>query len=162
MGYIPGSVPRGLGKSRQLVTAKMHLPLSGDMEARDPQQQGGGALRILFVPLDPFFFPGGHLLRTLLFELPCWPATSWVWLMSGTGRKPLNKDIVVISSCSRPVLVCVFGSISVLPGLHYGQAAPLSQSQSSLDSGATFPLPCPLMLFHCYKCVCDVISSVFH
>lgn len=85
---IAGLIPRGLGKSKQLVITEMHsfAFLRGRGTERSPVTGGGGGagiLVILFVLLDPLFFPGDYLLRTLLLELPCWLAT----IGFGTGRK---------------------------------------------------------------------------
>lgn len=75
---IAGLIPRGLGKSKQLVITEMH-----SFAFPSDRGWGRGVLVILFVLLDPLFFPGGYLLRTLLLELPCWLAT----IGFGTDRK---------------------------------------------------------------------------
>lgn len=158
---IAGLIPRGLGKSKQLVITERHLPSSGDLEARDPQQYGCTGSFVCHP--RPAILPGGCLLRSLLSELPC-----WVRPMRGTGRKSLSRKrmyqgyFFLLPPCFGIVSLAAFPSFQDYP---MGEA-PLSQPQPSLVSGATVPFPCPLtsdlMAFHDSESVWDPTPSVCH
>lgn len=145
----------------------MHLPSSGDMEVRDPSD--GGVVVSLFVTLDPLFSPGGYLPRTLLFELPCWLATGWVWTMWGTGRKSLSKWRVfqVCFFCSLPALaLCLWQRFHPSrTTLWSGGSSCTSSALTGLWCYSSLPLSSHTwmtMAFHCHKSVGDIIPSVSH